>query len=78
MDEMHKHIQKFKLDLKNYYNSAFFKDDSKMVKELHKTIVGTETPKEDWVTETSNLDGYGPLDLNSHPTQAHSLLTGTL
>ena len=55
MDEMHKHIQKFKLDLKNYYNSAFFKDDSKMIKELHKAIVSTETPKEDWVSDTPQI-----------------------
>ena len=55
MDEMHKHIQKFELDLKIYYNSAFFKDDSKMIKELHKTIVGTETPKEDWVSDTPQI-----------------------
>ena len=55
MDEMHKHIQKFKLDLKNYNNSAFFKDDSKMIKELHKAIVGTETPKEVWVSDTTQI-----------------------
>ena len=60
MDEMHKHIQKFKLDLKNYYNNAFFKDDSEMINELHKAIVGTETPKEDWVSDTPpNWTGTG-------------------
>ena len=49
IDELHDHIQKFKMSLKNYYNSAFFKEDSKLIQDMHKVITGTDGPKKDRV-----------------------------
>ena len=38
-EELEKSIYKLKTDLKNYYNSAFFREDSKLIKEIHSKIV---------------------------------------
>ena len=43
VDEVDHHVLKLKQDLKNYYNSAFFK-------ELHQRILGRKTPS-DWVNQ---------------------------
>ncbi|KAL5269421.1 hypothetical protein ACHWQZ_G003037 [Mnemiopsis leidyi] len=36
--EVDNHLQRLKMDLKNYYNSAFFKEDSKLIKEIHAAL----------------------------------------
>ena len=36
--EVDNHLQRSKLDLKNYYNSAFFKEDSRFIKEIHAAL----------------------------------------
>ena len=50
VEEVDQHVRKFKNDLKNYYNSAFFREDSALIKDLHRAVVGTKTPT-DWVNE---------------------------
>ena len=50
VDEVDHHVLKLKQDLKNYYNSAFFREDSKLLKELHQRILGRKTPS-DWVNQ---------------------------
>ena len=50
VDEVDHHVLKLRQDLKNYYNSAFFEEDSKLLKELHQRILGRKTPS-DWVNQ---------------------------
>ena len=50
VDEVDHHVLKLKQDLKNYYNSAFFREDSKLLKELHQRILGRKTSS-DWVNQ---------------------------
>ena len=52
-DELQENIRKLKMDLKNYYNSAFFREDSKLLKEMHKVI--TQDPKS--VTTSTGISG---------------------
>ena len=42
--ELHDHVEKFKTDLNNYYNSAFFKEDSDLIKQMHRVITSTMLP----------------------------------
>jgi hypothetical protein len=39
-NEVDNHLQRLKMDLKNYYNSAFFKEDSRLIREMHNTLCG--------------------------------------
>ena len=42
--ELHDHLEKFKTDLNNYYNSAFFKEDSDLIKQIHRVITSPMLP----------------------------------
>ena len=42
--ELHDHLEKFKTDLNNYYNSAFFKEDSDLIKQIHRAITSPMLP----------------------------------
>ncbi len=46
IDETKKHLESFMKDLKGFYNSAFFREDSKLIHEMHNVIVrGNGSPK---------------------------------
>ena len=55
VDEVDHHVLKLKQDLKKYYNSAFFRKDSKLRKELHQRILGRKNPS-DWVNQDRETD----------------------
>ena len=69
-DVIDKSVQKLKFDLKNYYNSAFFREDGQLIKEIHKTV----TQSERW--NGVNADGppvYSPNDDDSSHTPPYQL-----
>ncbi|KAL5266224.1 hypothetical protein ACHWQZ_G003591 [Mnemiopsis leidyi] len=43
-DELEKSLRTLKCDLKNYYNSAFFREDSELIKKIHKAVTSTNSP----------------------------------
>ena len=73
--EVDNHLQRLKVDLKNYYNSAFFKEDSNLIKEIHtalcktpevrSTSVNTQQP-----TATEQSVGNYPI----HPSRMPHLI----
>ena len=53
-DELDKSIRKLKTDLKGYYNSAFFREDGRLIKEMHSRICsGGILPGEELVINQS-------------------------
>ena len=70
-DVIDKSVQKLKFDLKNYYNSAFFREDGQLINEIHKIV----TQSEGW--NGASADGppvYSPNDDDSllvRPTNLH-------
>ena len=42
-EEIQKNIRILKTDLKNYYNSAFFREDSELIKQMHATLTSQST-----------------------------------
>ena len=44
ISELHDHFEEFKTDLYNYYNSAFFKEDSDLIKQIHRVITSPMLP----------------------------------
>ena len=64
-DEVDKSVQKLKFDLKTYYNSAFFREDRQLIKEIYKVV----TQSEGWNgTSTDGPPVYSPNDDDSSHT----------
>jgi lysophospholipase L1-like esterase len=75
-DEVEKSLQKLKYDLKNYYNSAFFREDGQLIREMHKVVVKPTVP--DCDTSVRHPQNRSPVGESSQasthqPTSASPL-----
>lgn len=59
--EVDNHLQRLKVDLKNYYNSAFYKEDSKLIKDMHNALC------KDNVSRTDPAPSRGARQLSPAP-----------
>jgi hypothetical protein len=71
-NEVDNHLQRLKTDLKNYYNSAFFKEDSRLIREMHKTLCKDAAERAS-TTPPPESRLHTPIrtpDFPLHPTQS--------
>ncbi len=87
-DEVDNHLKRLKCDLKSYYNSAFFQEDSKLIKEIHRSLVppplvpissirrapntSLSQPSPTPVSPSSSPPSHSPPDHQSSPNQLQS------
>ena len=85
-DEVDQSLKKLKVDLKSYYNSAFFREDSKLIRDIHDTITKPSEESQsqqrrigdtrDWnhlLRDPLTDDDFPPLPVSSVPASNTAL-----
>ena len=74
--EVDNHLNRLKYDLKNYYNSAFFREDSKLIKEIHKTVSNKTDATAAAQTSQTNNNSAPQNNFVIHPSRVTNTRQG--